>query len=58
MPAKIGTPQAWVEHAETCYPDSEPVSAEEHSEAVRVAAAVLEWAKSEIGRAPRPPREA
>ena len=43
---------------ETRYPDSEPVSAEEHSEAVRIAAAVLEWAKGEIGRAPRPPRGA
>ena len=34
----------------TRYPDSEPVSAKEHKEAVRIAAAVLEWAKSEIAR--------
>ena len=36
---------------ETRYPDSEPVSAQEHAEAVRIAAAVLEWAKMEIARA-------
>ena len=35
---------------ETRYPDSEPVSGEEHAEAVRVAAAVLEWAKAEVAR--------
>ena len=35
---------------ETRYPGSAPVSGEEHAEAVRVAAAVLEWAKAEVAR--------
>ena len=35
----------------TRYPDGPSVSAEEHAEAVRIAAVVLEWAKAEIVRA-------
>ena len=36
---------------EARYPDSEPVSEDEHVEAVIIAAAVLEWAKAEVARA-------
>ena len=36
---------------ETRYPDAESVTVKEHAEAVRIATAVLEWAKGEIARA-------
>ena len=40
----------WIRQAALGNDRSAPVSAEEHAEAVRVAAAVLEWAKAEVAR--------